>query len=69
MACPCCRGAVRPSAVEAALVCAARGVEHVCRSYGDKDNPQPHVFLMNQKDETARQCNEDEVEFFRKHMG
>ena len=47
----------------------ARGVEHVCRSYGDKDNPQPHVFLMNQKDETARQCNEDEVEFFRKHMG
>lgn len=47
----------------------ARGVEHVCRSYGDKDNPQPHVFLMNQKDETAKQCNEDEVEFFRKHMG
>ncbi|WP_334116939.1 alpha/beta hydrolase [Ligilactobacillus sp.] len=47
----------------------ARGVEHVCRSYGDKDNPQPHVFLMNQKDETARQCNEDEVEFFREHMG
>ena len=53
----------RPSSLPASCV------EHVCRSYGDKDNPQPHVFLMNQKDETARQCNEDEVEFFRKHMG
>ncbi|WP_334117614.1 alpha/beta hydrolase [Ligilactobacillus sp.] len=46
----------------------ARGVEHVCRSFGDRDNPQPHVFLMNQKDETARKCNDEEIEFFRRHM-
>ena len=26
------------------------GVEHVFKEYCDKNNPQPHLFLINQKD-------------------
>ena len=46
----------------------ALGVEHICKSFGDADHPEPHVFLMNQKDTLAKQANDEEMAFFRAHM-
>ncbi|KRL89064.1 alpha/beta hydrolase [Lactobacillus kalixensis] len=46
----------------------AKGVEVIQKSWGDKDNPEPHVFLINQKDDLASQANDEEAEFFKKHM-
>ena len=46
----------------------AKGVEYVCKSFGDEKHPEPHVFLMNQRDELAKQCNEEEVAFFKAHL-
>ncbi|MGN1407573.1 alpha/beta hydrolase [Lactobacillus sp.] len=46
----------------------AKGVEVVEKSFGDADHPEPHVFLINQKDDLARQCNDEEMEFFKKHF-
>ncbi|GFZ27454.1 alpha/beta hydrolase [Lactobacillus corticis] len=46
----------------------AVGVPHVTKSYGDKDHPEPHVFLINQRDELASQANDEEAAFFTKYM-
>lgn len=46
----------------------AKGVEVICKSFGDEKHPEPHVFLINQKDELAKQANDEEAEFFRKHL-
>lgn len=46
----------------------AKGVEVICKSFGDQNHPEPHVFLINQKDDLANQANDEEAEFFRKHM-
>ncbi|MDN2452956.1 alpha/beta hydrolase [Lactobacillus sp. UCMA15818] len=46
----------------------ALGVEHVFKEYGDQNNPRAHVFLINQKDEVARQANDDEINFFKKFI-
>ncbi|CCI82434.1 alpha/beta hydrolase [Lactobacillus hominis] len=46
----------------------ARGVEVIQKSWGDKKQPESHVFLINQKDELASQANDEEAEFFKKHM-
>ncbi|MCP0887458.1 alpha/beta hydrolase [Ligilactobacillus sp. WILCCON 0076] len=46
----------------------AKGIEHITKSYGNKDNPQGHVFLINQKDDIAAQANKDELDFFRKYI-
>ena len=46
----------------------AKGVEYVCKSFGNQDHPEPHVFLMNQRDELAKQCNEEELAFFKAHL-
>lgn len=46
----------------------AREVEVVQKSWGDDKHPEPHVFLINQKDKLADEANDEEAEFFRKHM-
>ena len=46
----------------------AKGVEVIQKSWGDEKHPEPHVFLINQKDELAKEANDEEAEFFRKHI-
>jgi len=46
----------------------AKGVEEVYKSFGDDQHPEPHVFLINQKDDLAKRANDEEAEFFKKHM-
>ena len=46
----------------------AKEVEVIQKSWGDQDHPEPHVFLINQKDDLANQANDEEAEFFRKHL-
>jgi acetyl esterase/lipase len=46
----------------------AKNVSHVCKMYGDEKNPRGHVFLINQKDDLARQANDDEMNFFKKYI-
>ena len=46
----------------------AKGIEVIQKSWGDQDHPEPHVFLINQKDDLANQANDEEAEFFRKHL-
>lgn len=46
----------------------AKGVEVIQKSWGDEKQPESHVFLINQKDELASQANDEEAEFFKKHM-
>lgn len=46
----------------------AKGIEVVQKSYGDADHPEPHVFLINQKDDIAKQANDEEAEFLVKHL-
>ncbi|KRN99427.1 alpha/beta hydrolase [Companilactobacillus kimchiensis] len=45
----------------------ARGASHICKMYGDEKNPRGHVFLINQRDEIAKQANDDEMKFFNKY--
>lgn len=44
------------------------GVEAEYKYYGDKEHPLKHVFHIDIKLELARQCNEDECSFFKKHI-
>ncbi|MBN7276083.1 alpha/beta hydrolase [Lactobacillus acetotolerans] len=46
----------------------AKGVEEVYKSFGDDKHPEPHVFIINQKDSLANKANDEEIEFFKKHM-
>jgi Esterase/lipase len=46
---------------------AAKGITHICKMYGDEKNPRGHVFLINQRDDIAKQANDDEMEFFNKY--
>ncbi|WLT00344.1 alpha/beta hydrolase [Lactobacillus helsingborgensis] len=46
----------------------AKNIYHELHFYGDNNNPRGHVFHINQKDELAKQCNEDELDFFRKYL-
>lgn len=46
----------------------AKGVEEVYKSYGDDQHPEPHVFIINQKDSLANKANDEEIEFFTKHI-
>ena len=46
----------------------AKNVEVIQKSWGDEKHPEHHVFLINQRDELADQANDEEAEFFRKHM-
>ena len=44
------------------------GVQYVYRLYGDECNPLGHVFHLDMRNETGRQCNDDECAFFRRIM-
>lgn len=44
------------------------GIEHEFKLYGSDDNPLYHVFHCNIKSEDAKQANDDECQFFRKHL-
>lgn len=46
----------------------AKGVEVIQKSWGSEADPRGHVFLINQKDKLADQANDQEMEFFRKHL-
>lgn len=46
----------------------AKHIPHELHIYGASDNPRGHVFHCNQKDDLARQCNLDELNFFRKYI-
>ncbi|WP_281165096.1 alpha/beta hydrolase [Liquorilactobacillus sicerae] len=59
---------IRDASVKFAGFLTGKGVEHVFKEYGDQEHPRPHVFLINQKDPIAAQANDDEIEFFKKHL-
>lgn len=46
----------------------AKGIEVIQKSWGDEKHPEPHVFLINQKDELAKEANDEEAAFFRRHI-
>ncbi|GFO99547.1 hypothetical protein IMAU30049_00984 [Lactobacillus helveticus] len=46
----------------------AKNIEVIQKSWGDEKHPEPHVFLINQKDELAKEANDEEARFFKKHM-
>ena len=46
----------------------AKGIEHEFHLYGSPNSPRGHVFHCNIRDELAQQCNEDELNFFRRHI-
>ncbi|MGT2829496.1 alpha/beta hydrolase [Streptococcus hillyeri] len=46
----------------------AKGIEHEFHIYGTPDNPKHHVFHCNIRDEMANQCNQDELNFFRRYL-
>lgn len=46
----------------------AKKIPHEIHIYGDPDHPRGHVFHCNQKDDLAKQCNLDELNFFRKYL-
>lgn len=47
----------------------AKNIKHELHIYGDEKNPRGHVFHINQRDNIATQCNEDEMNFYRKYLG
>lgn len=46
----------------------AKQIFHEIHMYGDDQNPRGHVFHIDQRDELAKQCNEDELNFFRRYL-
>lgn len=44
------------------------GIEHEVHIYGTDDNVLGHVFHVNIRYLAAKQCNDDECEFFRNHI-
>lgn len=45
-----------------------RGIEYDYKMYGSEDKPLYHVFHCDIKTEDAKQANDDEIQFFRKHL-
>lgn len=46
----------------------AKGIFHEIHFYGDDEHRRGHVFHVNQRDDLAKQCNLDELNFFRKYL-
>lgn len=46
----------------------AKGIFHEIQFYGDDEQRRGHVFHVNQRDDLAKQCNLDELNFFRKYL-
>lgn len=59
---------IRDSSIKFDGFLTAKGVKHIFWEYGDRENPRPHVFLINQKDQIAQQANDDEIEFFKQFI-
>ena len=45
----------------------AKKIFHEIHCYGDSSHPRNHDFHINQKDDLAKQCNLDELNFFHKY--
>ena len=45
-----------------------KGVEVVCKEYGEKKKPQGHVFHLNLKNKVGQECNADQLEFVKQMM-
>lgn len=45
-----------------------KGITHEFHDYGDAEHERAHVFHINQKDELAKECNLDEIRFFKEHL-
>lgn len=59
---------IRDSSVRLNGYLLAKGIDHEFRIYGSTDNPKPHVFHCNIKDELAKQCNQEQLDFFRRYI-
>ncbi|RMC38707.1 MULTISPECIES: alpha/beta hydrolase [unclassified Lactobacillus] len=59
---------LRNSAFTLSGYLSAKNIFHEMHFYGDTDHLRGHVFHINQKDDLARQCNLDELNFFRKYI-
>lgn len=46
----------------------AKDIFHEFHIYGTPDNPKGHVFHCNVRDETGKQCNLDQLNFFRRYL-
>lgn len=46
----------------------AKGIFHEIHFYGDAEHRREHVFHVNQRDDLAKKCNLDELNFFRKYL-
>lgn len=46
----------------------AKKIFHEIHCYGDSNHPRNHDFHINQKDDLAKQCNLDELNFFHKYI-
>lgn len=46
----------------------AKDIAHEFHLYGTPQNPRGHVFHCNIKDDMAVQCNQDELNFFRRYL-
>lgn len=44
------------------------GVENIYRMYDNEDHSLAHVFHLNIRSAAAKECNDEECRFFRKHM-
>lgn len=62
------RDFLRDSAIRLDGYLLAKEIPHELHIYGDSENPRGHVFHCNQKDPLAKQCNLDELDFFRKYL-
>lgn len=45
----------------------AKNINHEFHSYGTEAEPRHHVFHCNIKDKLAQQCNQDELDFFKRY--
>ncbi len=46
----------------------AKQIDHEFHSYGTEAEPRHHVFHCNIKDNLAQQCNQDELDFFKRYL-
>ena len=44
------------------------GVQYQYKFYGDENNPLRHVFHLDMRNETGKQCNDEECAFFRNFL-
>ena len=60
---------LRPNAKPLGDYLTRLGVENEVHVYGDEFKPLGHVFHCDVNNPYAKECNNDECEFFRRHIG